>query len=189
MSAQLNLMRASEVGGLPVVTIEGGEDAAEIKDVVYDASQHHLIGFTLNKRGWFRGSLKGILDANNVTGIGADAVMIPNAHCITENDEAPTSLTTPGEVHDVIGIDVVSSSGSVIGKVVDVIIETGSAPQAVGYEVDTEDGTEYIPSSAQMGLSAENLIVPAETEEFTRNDLVGFGASVSSFREMIGDRS
>lgn len=189
MNAQLNLMRASEVAGLPVVTIDGGEDAAEIKDVVYDASEHHLIGFTLNKRGWFRGSLKSTLDASNVTGIGTHAVMVPGEDCMTATDSGNEALATPKSDHDVIGIDVVSSSGSVIGKVIDVIIETGEAPQAVGYEVDTEDGSVFVPSSAQMGLSAENLIVPAEAEEFTRNDLVGFGASVASFREMIGDRS
>lgn len=189
MSAKLNLMRASEVAGLPVVTIDGGEDAAEIKDVVYDSSAHHLIGFTLNKRGWFRGSLKSTLSANNVSGIGTHAVMVPGEDCLTAKDRGHEALTTPKADHDVIGIEVVSSSGSVIGKVVDVIIETGEAPQAVGYEVETEDGSVFVPSTAQMALSAENLIVPAEAEEFTRNDLAGFGASVASFRKMIGDHS
>lgn len=189
MSAQLNLMRASEVVGLPVVTIDGGEDAAEIKDVVYDGSQHHLIGFTLNKRGWFRGSLKSTLDADNVSGIGTHAVMVPGEDCITAKGDGREGLAAPKAQHDVIGNDVVSSSGAVLGKVIDVIIETGEAPKAVGYEVQTDDGSVFVPSSAQMGLSAENLIVPAEAEEFTRNDLVGFGASVASFREMIGERS
>lgn len=189
MSSQLNLVRASDVAGLPVVTIDGGEDAAEIKDVVYDSAHHHLVGFTLNKRGWFRGSLKAILDADNVSGIGADAVMVPGEDCLTDKGDARDGLASPGDDHDVMGNDVVSSSGAVIGRVVDVILETGSAPQAVGYEVETGDGHVFIPSSAQMGLSAENLIVPAEAEEFTSNDLAGFGASVTSFRRMIGENS
>jgi len=187
--SQLNLIRASEVAGLPVVTIDGGEDAAEVKDVVYDASQHHLIGFTLNKRGWFRGSMKATLAADDVTGIGADAVMVPGEDCLTDQAAAPEALASPGADHDVMGNDVVSSAGIVLGKVIDVIIETGASPQAVGYEVETDDGSVFIPSSAQMGLSGENLIVPAEAEEFTRNDLVGFGASVGSFRDLIGDNS
>lgn len=186
MNDQLNLMRASDVAGLPVVTIQGGEDAAEIKDVVYDASQHHLIGFTLNKRGWFRGSMKSILDADNVTGIGAHAVMVPDESCLTDTGSGTSSLAKPKSDHDVIGNDVVSSTGSVIGTVIDVIIETGASPNAVGYEVDTDNGSVFVPSSAQMGLSAENLIVPAEAEEFTRNDLAGFGASVQSFRDKLG---
>lgn len=186
--SQLNLIRASEVAGLPVVTIDGGEDAAEVKDVVYDASQHDLIGFTLNKRGWFRGSMKSTLSADDVVGIGADAVMVPSEDCLTDRGAAPEALASPGADHHVIGNEVVSSSGAVLGKVIDVILETGAAPKAVGYEVETDDGSVFVPSSAQMGLSGENLIVPAEAEEFARNDLVGFGASVESFRAMIGDQ-
>lgn len=186
--SRLNLIRASEVAGLPVVTVDGGEDAAEVKDVVYDASQHHLIGFTLNKRGWFRGSLKGTLSASDVVGIGADAVMVPGEDCLTE-EASPDALAKPKSDVDVMGNEVVSSSGSVIGKVIDVIIETGNAPRAAGYEVETDDGSVFVPSSVQMGLSGDNLIVPAEAEQFTRNDLVGFGNSVGSFRDMIGDKS
>lgn len=189
MSDQLNLVRASEVRGLPVVTIDGGEDAAEIKDVVYDASEHHLVGFTLNKRGWFRGSLKATLEAANVQGIGADAVMVASEESLTEKGESLQPLASPGDDVDVMGDSVVSSGGSVIGEVVDVILETGASPRAVGYEVETDDGTIFIPSSAQMSISGDNLVVPAEAEEFTRNDLAGFGAAVNSFRDMLGGRS
>lgn len=188
MTDRLNLMRASEVTGLPVVTIAGGEDAAEIKDVVYDATRHHLIGFTLNKRGWFRGSLKATLDTAAVAGIGADAVMVADDDAIAERPDGEPALEASDEALDVIDNEVVSSSGAVLGTVVDVIIETGADPQAVGYEVETSDGSVFVPSSAQMSLSADNLIVPAEAEEFIDNDLVGFGASVSSFRKLIGGR-
>ncbi len=187
MTDQVKLVRASAVGGLPVVTIDGGEDAAEIKDIVYDAAQHHLIGFTLNKRGWFRGSLNDILLAEDVVGIGPDAVMVPSEDCLDAPPDAETALSSPRSDVAVVGNDVVSSSGAVLGKVIDVIFETGRRPSAVGYEVDTANGSVFVPSSAQMSLSGDNLIVPAETEQFTSNDLAGFGASVSSFRQMLGD--
>lgn len=123
---QLNLMRASEVGALPVVTIDGGEDVAEIKDVVYDGANHTLIGFTLNKRGWFSGSMKAVLAADDVEGIGPDAVMIASDTSITDSgDGAADALGTPEEMLDVIGNTVVTSSGAVLGTVSDVIIETG----------------------------------------------------------------
>lgn len=189
MTEQLNLIRASAVAGLPVVTIDGGEDAAEIKDVVYDAARHDLIGFTLNKRGWFRGSMKATLETALVVGMGSDAVMVRDEAAFMTPPDAPGALEAPRDNVDVVGIDVVSSSGVSLGNVVDVIIETGADPQAVGYEVDTADGSVFVPSSAQMSLSAKNLVVPAEAEEFTRNDLVGFGASVSSFRQLLGGQS
>lgn len=189
MTDQLNLMRAGEVAGLPVVTIDGGEDAAEIKDVVYNGTHHHLIGFTLNRRGWFRGSMKATLETEYVVGIGRDAVMVADETSMTAQGGASEALDSPGDDHVVIGNDVLSSSGTVLGTVVDVIIETGANPQAVGYEIETDDGPLFVPSSAQMALSGSNLVVPAEAEEFTRNDLAGFGASVSSFRQLLGGQS
>jgi len=184
---QLNLMRASDVGKLPVVTIDGGEDAAEIRDVVYDAEHHDLIGFTLNKRGWFRGTLNATLAASDVSGIGRDAVMVSDEGCLKAPSSSVAALARPGDDLDVMGNHVVASNGSVIGRVVDVIIETGAHPRAVGYEVETADGSMFIPSSAQMSISGDNLVVPAEAEEFFRSDLVGFGASVSSFRNRLDD--
>lgn len=186
---QLNLVKAAALSGLPVVTIDGGEDVAEIKDVVYNASSHHLVGFTLNKRGWFRGSLKAVLAAENVAGIGPQAVMVPGTDCLSAKSDADSSFTVSGSDYNVIGNEVVSSSGTVIGKVVDVVLETGSHPSAVGYEIDTGKGSVFVPVSAQMGLSGENLIVPSEAEQFTANDLAHFGASVSSFRELLGGSS
>ena len=185
--ASVHLVRASDVGGLPVVTIDGGDDAAEIKDVVYDAGSHRLVGFTLNKRGWFRGSLKAVLAADAIAGIGADAVMIADESALSDLDAGGNSLATPGSNHRVMGNTVMSADGTALGEVVDVIIETGTDPQAVGYEVETNDGTVFVPISAQMGLSGENLVVPAAATEFISNDLVGFGASVRTFRERLGN--
>lgn len=187
MSEQVHLIRASDVGGLPVVTIDGGEDAAEIKDIIYDATRHHLIGFTLNKRGWFRGSLKAALDVGNVVGIGSGAVMVLSDDVLTESAEAIDAIDSASDAVDVIGDSVVSSSGSVIGEVIDVVIETAATPRAVGYEVSTDNGTVFIPSSAQMSISGDNLMVPAEAEEFTSNDLVGFGGAVASFRDLLAN--
>lgn len=177
---------ASELRGRPIVAIDCGDDLAEVKDVVFDPVSNRLDGFTLNKRGWFRGSMKSILAAEHVVGIGADAVMIADEASVTESHQAPPPLASSKDGHDVMANEVVASSGAVLGTVVDVIIETGANPSAVGYEVKTDNGSLFVPASAQMGLSGENLIVPAEAEEFTNNDLTGFGASVSSFRQMLG---
>ena len=70
------LVRAGDLIGRPVVTIDGGDDIAEVKDVVYDSVARRLVGFTLNKRGWFRGSIKELLAAESVAAIGDTAVMI-----------------------------------------------------------------------------------------------------------------
>lgn len=53
------LMTASQIRGLPVVTVRGGEDVAEVRAVIYNPEAGRLVGMTLNKRGFFSGRRRG----------------------------------------------------------------------------------------------------------------------------------
>ncbi|MDH3731090.1 MAG: PRC-barrel domain-containing protein [Acidimicrobiia bacterium] len=188
----IHVIRASELIGLPVVSIASGEDVAEIRDVIYDSDAHRLIGFTLNKRGMFSGRMKDTLPAESLAAIGADAVMVADEAAITET-ATPEALDTPGAAKSVIGNRVLSADGNELGEVVGVIIATGATPAAVGYEVDPTDSADnvFVPISEQMALSHDNLLLPADATEFIRGDLAGFGAAVVAYRESTlpgGDR-
>lgn len=187
-----HVMRASELIGLPVVSIASGEDVAEIRDVIYDSDAHRLIGFTLNKRGMFSGRMKDVLPAAALAAVGADAVMVANEAAITESG-TPEALDTPGATKSVLGNRVLSADGNDLGEVVGVIVATGATPAAVGYEVDPTDRDDnvFVPISEQMALSDDNLLLPANATEFIENDLAGFGAAVLAYRESTlpgGDR-
>ena len=45
------LMRAREISGRPVVTLDAAEDVAEVKDVLFSYASTRVVGFTLNRRG------------------------------------------------------------------------------------------------------------------------------------------
>ncbi len=45
------LLTAAQLSRLPVVTVQGGEDVAEVRDVIYSPEAGSLLGLTLNKRG------------------------------------------------------------------------------------------------------------------------------------------
>lgn len=179
-----NVMRATELIGLPVVSITSGEDVAEVRDVVYDSDRHRLIGFTLNKRGLFSGRMKDVLPAEALAAIGANAVMVANESAITESG-TPRALDEPGAAKSVIGNRALSADGNELGEVVGVIFTTGATPAAVGYEVDPTDNADhvFIPISEQMALSDDNLLLPADVTDFIRNDLAGFGAAVVAYRK------
>ena len=187
----MKLLRARDLMGLPVVSIASGEDVAEVRDVVYDGEAHHLVGFTLNKRGFFSGRLKSVLGADVVAAVGPDAVMIEDESVIDDSSNDPAALRDPGSARRVLGNRVLSADGSELGEVIAVIVSTPQ-PRAVGYEVRSPDrsDTSFVPISAQMSLSGENLVLPTEATEFVRNDLAGFGAAIASYRspEMEQDR-
>lgn len=188
------VMRAGEITGRPVVTIDTAEDIAEVRDVVFSHRNGFLIGFTLNKRGWVSGPLKEVLAWAGVHGLGPDAVMIANRDALTGLDEADFA-DTGGE--NVVGGRVITDSGNELGRVTDLVLAVDAAEaRVVGYEIGgsvVEQGPggnrRYIPLPETFSVSRSALIVPASVTNFIRDDLSGFGGAVDEFRAQLGRQS
>jgi uncharacterized protein YrrD len=181
------LLLASEVNGLPVVTITGGDDVAEVKDIIYSPEAGHLLGLTLNKRGFLRGRMKEVLPAESIAAIGPDAVMITDDNCLVSPGQAPEDVGRPAGKRNVIGNDVLTERGARLGAVTDLVLLGGSRGDVVGYRLDkAAGGVGFIPLPAQLAVSGVALVVPDATEDFVRDDLVGLGAAVDEYRARLG---
>lgn len=180
------LVTGSSIRGLPVVTI-GGEDVAEVRDLIYDAHAGRLIGFTLNKRGAFSGRLDEVLTIDRVRAIGRDAVMIADRGQLTAPDSASSEVGSADHDRDVTRNDVLTESGVSLGEVRDIVVLAGTSGEMVGYQVELPSGASaYIPLPAQLAVSGDALVVPDATADFVRDDLVGLGAAVDEFRARLG---
>ncbi len=178
------LVRATELNGLPVVTMNG-EDVGEVRDVVYDSDRGGLVGFTLNKRGFFSGRLKEVLTVANVASIGKDAVMVETDDAFTEKDDAPETIAGASSDRNVIGAAVLTEEGTTLGRVTDVVVQLGRKAEAVGYELaSAEDASRhlFIPLPEQLAVSGDALMVPSGLDAFVRDDLTGFGGAVEAYR-------
>jgi len=183
------LMNASQINGLPVVTLRGGDDVAEVRDVIYSPEAGRLAGLTLNKRGFLSGRRREVLPEESIHAIGRDAVMVEDESCLVLPEHAPEEVARAGHDRNVVGDDVLTESGVSLGKVRDLALLVGSSGEVVGYEIDkVVGGRGYIPLPAQLAVSGAALIVPDMTEEFVRDDLVGLGAAVDDFRARLGLR-
>jgi uncharacterized protein YrrD len=178
------LLRATELVKRPVVTL-AGEDVAQIKDVIYEASGGAVSGFTLNGRGIFAGPLKEALPMTGVRAIGSDAVIIADTGAFTERSE----IAAAGDLRDrnVLGNRVVTDTGTDLGTVVDVILQVGAVTDVVGYEIEAGEALGngrrvLLPLPDALAVSGEALIVPRGAAEFVAHDLAGFGAAVAAFR-------
>jgi len=181
------LMTASAINGLPVVTVRGGEDVAEVRDVIYDPAAGRLVGLTLNKRGFLAGRLREVLTDESIHAIGRDAVMVMDETGLVAPDAAPDEVAHPATDRNVLGNDVLTESGVSLGTVRDLALVVGSTGEVVGYQIEKTDGGQaYIPLPAQLAVSGAALIVPDVTEEFVLDDLVGLGAAVDDFRARLG---
>lgn len=186
------LMRASEINKRPVVTF-GGEDIAEIKDIVYGANGGRIEGFTLNNRSFFGPTMKTSLPWSAVSALGPDAVMVTEASVLVDTAEllAAAAKDGHGSRGDILGSEVLTDDGASLGKVIDVIVEVGDDPgeeaDVVGYEIEPSQGMGstgrlLIPLPDTLAASGQHLMVPAAAREFVGQDLAGFGAAVTAFR-------
>jgi len=188
------LVRATELAGLPVVSIAEGEALADVKDVVYNPDQGHLLGFTLNKRGFLRGPMKAVLPMSGVAGIGRDAVMVTDADvCEEKGGLAAEAQSSAGR--NVVGNDVLTDTGHRLGKVTDIVVAVDSG-EVLGYELEGDPKLQghtgrplFLPIPAALAVSGTALMVPAAAEPFIRDDLSGFGAAVDEFRAQLSGGS
>jgi len=180
-------MNASDINGLPVVTVHGGEDVAEVRDVIYSPEGGRLAGLTLNKRGFFAGRRREVLPADAIHAIGKDAVMVLDETSLVAPGAAPDEVGRPAAGRNVLGNDVLTEGGVSLGTVRDLALTVGGSGEVVGYEFSkTGGGRGYVPLPAQLAVSGTTLVVPDVTEEFVRDDLVGLGAAVDEFRSRLG---
>jgi uncharacterized protein YrrD len=181
------LVTASQIGGLPVVTVRGGEDVAEVRDVIYSPDAGRLVGLTLNKRGFLAGRRREVLPAEALHAIGQHAVMVIDESSLVTPQDAPDDVAHPPSGRNVLGNDVLTAGGVSLGKVTDLVLLVGSSGEVVGYQIDKASGGRgYIPLPAQLAVSGAALVVPDITEEFVHDDLVGLGAAVDDFRARLG---
>jgi uncharacterized protein YrrD len=185
------LMRAREITGRAVVTRDGGEAVAEVKDVVIAHGSASLVGFTLNKRGFLGSPLKEVLPWTAVGALGRDAVMIDGG-ALVASDPVMDAASAEARERDVIGATGMTDAGAALGTVVDVIVEVGDDASIVGFEVDGPDverdrtaATLLIPVDDTIAVSGTTLMVPAATEQFVHDDLPGFGSAVADFRARL----
>ncbi len=183
------LLRARSLIGKPVVTL-GGESPLEVKDVVFDTSDGHLIGFTLREHGFLGKPVGECLAFADVHGLGPDAVVIDDESVLG----GAASLGDSGG--DVIGNRVMTESGTDIGEVVEVVLSSGSSAEVVGFEVEAvpglsrdDDHNAFIPLPDTVAISDRIVIVPDTTTDYVRDDLTGFGGAVDDFRANLSEGS
>ena len=175
------LLRARDLVGRPVVTV-GGDEVGEVKDIVLGLDQACLVGFTLRNPGFLGGPQKRSLPWGEVRAVGPDAVMIDGEEAVARTDDIPADGSP------VVDLPVMSEGGDNLGRVVDVVLSTGSPAQVVGFELEAGPGMPgrtnnlLLPVDEMLAVSEQALVVPEEARRFVRDDLSGFGAAVDEYR-------
>jgi len=78
-----------------VVTVGGGEDVAEVRDVIYSPEAGRLVGVTLNKRGFLAGRSHEVLPVEAIHAVGQTAVMVLDESSLVAPQDAPDDVGRP----------------------------------------------------------------------------------------------
>lgn len=176
------LVRASELMGLPVVTLDTAAALGEVRDVLFDPARSRVVALTVRGVGLLSPPLIGLLPIGAIASIGQEAVMVAtDASLVREREGMATALEDQIEV---LGKNVVNDAGAELGRVIDVILEVQGADAAVvGCEIEQDDeGRVILPLPSGAPLSSDALVVPASAQPHAANGLSGFREVLSRSR-------
>ena len=123
------------------------------------------------------------LPIDHVVAVGTHAVMVEAINSLSDEDELPDEMIAD-EKADVLRDEVITESGTTLGRVRDVIISGGAAPRVVAFEIaDGPAGEGFVPLRLHAGVSGSALIVPDEHQERMRHDLTELAADLATAEE------
>lgn len=151
-----------ELSGLAVVTLSGGERMGRVDDVVFLPATGRVTGLMVDRGGMF--SKPKFLPAGQIQSIGADAVTVTGEDALLEGDSnSPQSDPAEQTAKSLDGRPVLNQSGTVIGKVADVAVETESLTIpalviATGLLDNALHGRPLLPLSLVQTIGADSVI-------------------------------
>ncbi len=150
-------MNFSELKGRAVVELNGAKTIGHLDDLVLDLQTRQVIGLRVKESGLF-GKTNSIAKAA-VQSIGKDALTVSTAAEPTSND---TALEKGPGFSDLIGKQVVSQGGKLVGEINDIDLNPESLA-VTGYEIK-EGGllgkTHHLAESPDLTFGPQMVVVP-----------------------------
>jgi len=148
-----------ELIGLAVMTLTGGERLGRIADIVFHTATGQVTGFLVDRGGLF--AKHQFLAATQIQSVGSDAVTVTAADALI----ASPPVDAPSEVasKSLDGRPVLSQSGTAIGKVSDIVVDTVSLTVmsvllATGLLDNALHGRPALPFSFIQAIGADSVI-------------------------------
>lgn len=150
-------MKFSELKGRAVVEINGAKAIGTLSDLVIDLQTRQVIGLRVKESGLF-GKTNSIA-RNALQSVGQDALTVSMANEPTAND---TVLEKGPGFTDLIGRQVVSQGGKLVGDISDIDLDPNNLT-VTGYEIK-EGGLlgkkHHLPETSDLTFGPQMVVVP-----------------------------
>ncbi|MEK3901517.1 MULTISPECIES: PRC-barrel domain-containing protein [unclassified Paenibacillus] len=166
-------MKLQDMIGLTVYEVEEGTEVGEIIDIGLD-SNWNITGIELESKSFFSSHVK-VVAWDNIAAYGEDAVMIRNKESIVKVDADHISYTFLLGKNKLKDRQVLTASGTVLGRISDVYFDQKLGNTIVALEIsdglvtDLIEGRKWLPCSEEMTIGEDSVLVPAMSEERLQN--------------------
>ncbi|QQE73236.1 PRC-barrel domain-containing protein [Brevibacillus composti] len=159
------MRKAMDVVGLPVFSLETGEEIGVIRDILVDSETWLVLGVLLSEQGWFQSGT--YIPYDRIHAVGESCLTVSGEDAITSLEQLaapePAGIVTgKGKLK---GKSVISVSGDLLGRLEDVYF-SADWEKIVGYELsngwlaDVTEGRKRLSVPPSVIIGEENLIVP-----------------------------
>jgi uncharacterized protein YrrD len=151
-----------ELTGLAVITLEGGERLGRLHDVIFRMPLGQIAGFLVSGGGLFAKTQ--FLPISQVRSVGTDAVTITGAEALSDKNPANVG-SDEFEGRSQEGCPVLSTGGTVLGKIADVLVDTDALTVSAflistGLVTNALHGKPRLPLALVRTLGKDSVVVP-----------------------------
>ncbi|KIL41062.1 hypothetical protein SD70_09635 [Gordoniibacillus kamchatkensis] len=162
------MRKAKHIIGLPVFTVDTGKQVGTVKDMMI-GSDWTLKKLVLEARSWLAAQRS--VRAEDVVGIGEDAVTIRSADAIAADSDAADEEARPLADGDgkLFGLPVLTKSGDQMGMIEDVYFAAEVGIPVIGLELsegflsDLREGRITFPIPEHAVLGEDAVVVPSSS--------------------------
>jgi uncharacterized protein YrrD len=125
------MYKGKDLIGRPIVTRNTGEAVGTVVDLIFDREEHRLLGFLLDKGGWFSNAK--VLPLHLIEAIVSDAITAASASAIQCASTFPAIQGALAHRDPLTSVRIVTLDGRTLGTIVDVYFD-GQTGKIAGYE-------------------------------------------------------
>ncbi len=156
------MKKSKEIIGAPVIGISEGMQIGTVKGLVINPKQKNVEFLLLDEPGDDR-ELKG-LSFRSAEGVGEFAVTVEDRNVIVNIMNIPILVELVQKGIQVLGTQVVTRRGKLLGEVVEFSVDTESGELAEFFYKGKEENEQFLPARAVITIGKEVLIVEEESE-------------------------
>lgn len=155
---KIMIKKGCEIIGLPVICLDVGCKAMEVKDIIYNKDGYQLVGFVIEEGKYFHE--KKIIRVENIEGIG-ESLVVEKKEYIEKVQLNPDLYSTIGQI---LGKDILTESGEDMGVIQDFLIDlTGVKLTGIiiteGIFDDLMEGRPILPVQESLNLNNDHLVI------------------------------